>query len=75
MQFYQTWQVVVPWFDKLLVITTRRIGCPTYLEMIKEMEKELNKVIKDFGLAVNVEALQPAQPRPASTHFLNLLIQ
>jgi len=45
---------------KLLMIAVRRIGGPTYPEMIEEMERELHKIIEDFGLAVNVEALRLA---------------
>ena len=42
------------------MIAGRRIGGPAYPEMIKEMERELNKVIEDFGLAVNVRGGPPA---------------
>ena len=52
---------IISRLDKLLMVAARRIGGPVYPEMIKEMERELNKVIEDFGLAVNVEALQPAK--------------
>ena len=40
--------------------TARTSGGPTYPEMIEEMNRELNDVIEDFGLAVNVEALRLA---------------
>ena len=52
---------IIPRLDKLLMIAVRRISGPACPEMIKEMERELNKVIEDFGLAVNVEAPQPAK--------------
>jgi hypothetical protein len=42
------------------MIAARRIGGPAYPELIEEMERELNEVIEEFGLAVNVEALRLA---------------
>jgi len=51
---------IISRLDKLLMIAGRRISGPAYPEMIKEMERELNKVIEDFGLAVNVRGGPPA---------------
>ncbi len=42
------------------MITARTIGGPAYQEMIEEMDKELNNIIKDFDRAVSVEALHIA---------------
>ena len=39
------------------MIAARIGGRPTHPEVIEEMERELAKVIEDFDLAVNVEAL------------------
>ena len=39
------------------MITERKVGGPAYLETIKEMERDLIKVIKDFDHAVDVEAI------------------
>ena len=39
----------------------RTAGGPAYREKIDEMDKELTKVIKDFGRAVDVEALRLAK--------------
>ena len=36
----------------------RTAGGPAYKEKIEEMDKELTKVIEDFGRAVDVEALR-----------------
>ena len=36
------------------------ISGPVYLEMIKEVDRELTKVVKDFDCAVGVEALHLA---------------
>ena len=40
------------------MITARTVGGPAYPEKIKEMDKELTKVIEDFNHAVDVEALR-----------------
>jgi hypothetical protein len=45
----------------MITATARKVGGPAYLEMIGEMEKELNKIIEDFGRAVDVEALRLAK--------------
>ena len=42
------------------MIAARTIGGPAYPEMIKEMDKTLTKVIKDFNRAMNFEALRLA---------------
>ena len=42
------------------MITVRTIGGPAYPEMIKEIDRELTKVIKDFDRAMNFEALHLA---------------
>ena len=34
-----------------------KMGGPAHLEKIEEVDKELTKVIEDFDLAVNTEAL------------------
>ena len=44
----------------MLMIAARTIDGPAYLEMIKEMDKELTMVIEDFDHAVYVEALRLA---------------
>jgi hypothetical protein len=43
------------------MITGRMVGRPTDLEMIKGLEGELTKVIKDFERAMDVETLRLAQ--------------
>ncbi len=40
------------------MIAARTIGCPAYLEMIEEVDRELTKVIEDFDRAMNFEALR-----------------
>ncbi len=42
------------------MIAARTIGGPAYPEMIEEVDKELTKVIEDFGLAMNFETLRIA---------------
>ena len=42
---------------QVLITAARRVGGSAYLETIKEMERDLTKVIEDFDRAVNVEAL------------------
>ena len=39
----------------------RTAGGPAYREKIEEMDKEVTKVIEDFGRAVDVEALRLAK--------------
>ena len=39
------------------MITARTIGGPVYLEMFKEIDRQLNKIIEDFDCAMNFEAL------------------
>jgi Cdc6-like AAA superfamily ATPase len=56
------------------MIAARRIGGPTYTEMIEEMERELNKVIEDFDRAVNVEALHHLANETSKLSCLNLSI-
>ena len=53
------------------MITARRVGRPSYLETIKEIDGELTKVIEDFMRAVDVEALCLAKK---SSKYLNVLI-
>ena len=40
------------------MIAARMIGGPAYPEMIEEVDRELTKVIEDFGHAMNVETLR-----------------
>ena len=42
------------------MIAARTIGGPSYPEMIEEVDRELTKVIEDFGHAMNVETLRIA---------------
>ena len=42
---------------QVLMITARTVGGPAYQEAIEEMDRELTKVIDDFGRAVDVEVL------------------
>ena len=56
------------------MITARTIGGPAYPEMIKEMDKELTKVIDDFDRAVGIEALRLANETSSKLSFLNLSI-
>ena len=42
----------------MLIIAARTVGEPAYQEMIKEMDRELTKVVADFDRAVNVETLR-----------------
>ena len=39
----------------------RTAGGPAYREEIEEMDKELTRVVEDFGRAVDVEALRLAK--------------
>ena len=50
-------------------------GGPAYRETIDEMDMELNKVIEDFGRAVDVEALRLAQKsgKHSLPHYDNIL--
>jgi len=43
---------------QVLMITARAVGGSIYSEKIEEMDRELTRVIEDFGRAVDVEALQ-----------------
>ena len=45
----------------MLIITARRVGGPSYLEAIEEIDGEFSKVIEDFMRAVDVEALRLAK--------------
>ena len=45
----------------MLMITARAVGGSIYSEKIEEMDRELTKVIEDFGRAVDVEALRLAK--------------
>ena len=42
------------------MIAVRRIGGPSYPEMMDEIDRELTKVIEDFDRAMNFEALRIA---------------
>ncbi len=42
------------------MIAARTIGGPAYPEMIKEIDRELTKVIEDFDCAMNFETLHLA---------------
>ena len=42
------------------MIAARTGGGPSYLETIKEMDRDLANVIEDFDRAMNVEALRLA---------------
>ena len=44
----------------MITITARTIGGTAYPDMIEEMDRELTKVIEDFGRAMNFEALRLA---------------
>ena len=44
-------------------------GGPAYREKIEEMDRELSKVVEDFGRAVDIEALRLA--KNAGTHLLS----
>ena len=44
-------------------------GVPAYRETIEEMDRELTKVIEDFGRAVDIEALRLAKEN--GTHLLS----
>ena len=44
-------------------------GGLAYREKMEEMDRELTKVIEDFGRAVDIEALRLA--KNAGTHFLS----
>ena len=48
-------------FVDLTEADNRTAGGPAYREKIEEMDRELTKVIKDFGRAVDVEALRIAK--------------
>ena len=52
--------MVVLWVGKVLMIAVRMICGPAYLEVIKEIDRDLAKVIKDFNCAMNFEALHLA---------------
>ncbi len=45
------------WISQVLMIAARIAGGLAHPEVIEEMERDLAKVIEDFELAVNVEAL------------------
>ena len=45
---------------QVLMIAARTSGGPAYLEMIREMNRELNNVTEDFDRAMYVEALRRA---------------
>ena len=47
----------------------RMAGVPAYRETIEEMDRELTKVIEDFGRAVDIEALRFAKEN--GTHLLS----
>ena len=50
--------MVIVWIWQVLRITAKTVRGPAYLEMIKEIDMELAKAIKDFMRAVDVEALR-----------------
>jgi len=43
------------------MITARAVGGPGYLRVIEEIDTELDKIIKDFMRAVDVETLRLAK--------------
>ena len=53
------------------MIAVRRIGGPSYPEMIDEIDRELTKVIEDFDRAMNFEALRLANEisKPSSLNM------
>jgi len=51
------------------MIAARRIGGPSYTEIIQEMDEELTKVIDDFDRAVNVESLRLANETSSTFPF------
>ena len=60
-------------FVDLTGANDRTAGGPAQREAIEEMDKELTKVIEDFGRAVDVEALHLAQ-KSSKHSFLNRMI-
>ena len=58
----------------MLMVAARTIGGPAYLEMIKEMDRELTKVINDFDCAVGIEALHLANDISSELSILDLSI-
>ena len=56
-------------FVDLTGADNRTAGGLVYREKMEEMEKELTKVIEDFGRAVDIEALRLA--KNAGTHLLS----
>ena len=54
------------------MIAARKIGGPSFREMIEEMDIELTKVTDDFDRAVNVEALRLANETSSKLKIINL---
>jgi hypothetical protein len=49
------------WIRKVLMVTERAVGGLVRPEKIEEMDRELAKVIEEFGRAVSVETLYLAK--------------
>ena len=49
------------WIQRVLIIVERTMGGLVCPEKIEEMDKELTKIIEDFGHAVNIETLYLVQ--------------
>ena len=49
------------WSWQVLMTTARTVGGPAHPEKIEEMDRELTKVIEDFNLAIDIEALRLAK--------------
>jgi hypothetical protein len=62
----QTWYAAISLLWLVLIITARTVGGPAYQTMIEKTEKQLTRVVDDFGRAVNVEALR--QTKEAGEH-------
>ena len=41
----------------MLMVAVRKIGGPSYPEMIEEMDRELSKILEDYDRAMNFEGL------------------
>ena len=61
------------WFGDMTGADDKMAGGPAERETIEEMDKDLTKVIEDFGRAVEVEALHLAQ-KSSKRSFLNGMI-
>ena len=60
MRLCETWWVVIPSIQQVLMIAAGTIGGSAYPRMIQEMDRELNNVIEDFDRVMYVEGLRRA---------------